>query len=476
MLTVSIGTLLLPFVLGFLIFLLPRFHKLLSLAVPLATAAFALLLFTLREPFSFLLLDNFGVTLLVDQLGAFFFLTNAVVSLAVLSYVWQKNFTYFFYAMLLFVHGSVNAAFLCTDFMSLYVALEVSGIAAFLLIAYPRTDRTIWVALRYLCVSNIAMLFYLVGAVLAYKANHSFAYESLRGAPPEAVALIVMGLLVKGGVFVSGLWLPVTHSEADTPVSAMLSGIVVKAGVFPLLRCAILIDELDPIIRTFGVATALLGVSYAVFEKDSKRMLAFHTVSQLGFVMAAPAVGGFYALTHGLVKSALFLMAGSLPSRNFKELQKKSIRPSIWVALTIASLSISGAPLLAGYGAKVLTLKEVWSWQAIALNLAAVGTAISFAKFIFLPRSPEAEEHKPGIWAAVTLLLSGLVIANMVYLDAYSLDSLLKAVGTIALGWAAYWVFFRRADIKLPRLLEEFENLVGVMGLMLILIFWMALA
>jgi multicomponent Na+:H+ antiporter subunit D len=206
------------------------------------------------------------------------------------------------------------------------------------------------------------MLFYLVGAVLVYKSSHSFSFAGLSQAPPEAIALIFMGLLVKGGVFVSGLWLPLTHSEAETPVSALLSGIVVKAGVYPLVRCALMVDEVGNIVRIFGVGTALLGVFYAMFEKDSKRMLAFHTVSQLGFILAAPEVGEIYALGHGLVKSSLFLIAGSLPSRNLKELQHKPIDIRIWMTLVIASLSISGFPLLVGFGAKVLTLKHLLPW------------------------------------------------------------------------------------------------------------------
>jgi multicomponent Na+:H+ antiporter subunit D len=223
------------------------------------------------------------------------------------------------------LHGSVNATFICADFVSLYVALEVISIASFLLITYTRSDRSIWVGLRYLFISNVAMLFYLIGTILVYQAHHSFNYAGLRGSPPEAVALIFLGLLVKGGIFVSGLWLPITHSESESPISAMLSGGVVKAGVFPMVRCALMLEEIDPIVRFFGVCTALLGVGYAVLEKDIKRMLAFHTISQLGFILAAPIVGGFYALTHGLVKSALFLIAGVLPSRNFKELQHQPI-------------------------------------------------------------------------------------------------------------------------------------------------------
>jgi len=464
----------LPFFLGFVIYLIPKLDRYLALGMALVSGGYAMLLFT-KSPLTLQLLDNFGVTLVIDQLSGYFILTNALVTVAVMLYCWYSNKTAFFYAQTIILHGSINAAFVCADFISLYVALEVSGIAAFLLIAYPRSDRSIWVALRYLFISNVAMLFYLVGAVLAYKANHSFSFASLRGAPPEAIALIFLGLLVKGGIFISGLWLPLTHSEAETPVSAMLSGIVVKAGVYPLVRCALMVNEFDPIIRLFGVGTALLGVFYAVFEKDTKRMLAFHTVSQLGFILAAPKVGGFYALTHGLVKSALFMTAGALPSRNFKELQQKPINTRVWIALVIASFSISGFPMLSGFGAKVLTSKNFLPWQAIAMNIAALGTAISFAKFIFLPRGGQGEVRR-GFWPAVILLIAGLILANIVYFEAYTVANIIKPLAIIGVGWIAYFLIFRRSVLKLPRVIEQFEHLIGMMSLMLILLFWMVFA
>lgn len=472
--TFTIAWIGLPFFLGFVIYLIPKLDRYLALGMALVSGGYAMLLFT-KPPLTLQLLDNFGVTLVIDQLSGYFILTNALVTVAVMLYCWYSNKTAFFYAQTIILHGSINAAFVCADFISLYVALEVSGIAAFLLIAYPRSDRSIWVALRYLFISNVAMLFYLVGAVLAYKANHSFSFASLRGAPPEAIALIFLGLLVKGGIFVSGLWLPLTHSEAETPVSAMLSGIVVKAGVYPLVRCALMVDEFDPIIRLFGVGTALLGVFYAVFEKDTKRMLAFHTVSQLGFILAAPKVGGFYALTHGLVKSALFLIAGALPSRNFKELQQKPINTRVWMALVMASFSISGFPMLSGFGAKVLTSKNFLPWQAIAMNIAALGTAISFAKFIFLPRGGQGEVQR-GFWPAVILLIASLILANIVYFEAYTVANIIKPLAIIGVGWIAYFLIFRRSVLKLPRVIEQFEHLIGMMSLMLILLFWMVFA
>ncbi|MFB2876298.1 cation:proton antiporter [Floridanema aerugineum] len=474
--TFTIVWIALPFFVGFFIYLVPLLDRYLTLGVALVSGIYAALLFAEKTPVTLQLLNSFGVVLVADQLSAYFILTNALVTAAVIFYCWNTGKTTFFYTQAVILHGSVNSAFICADFVSLYVALEVIGIAAFLLIVYPRTDRSLWVGLRYLCVSNVALLFYLIGAVLVYQAHNSFSFTGLRDAPPEALALIFLGLLTKGGIFVSGLWLPMTHSESETPVSALMSGVVVKAGVYPLVRCALMVPEVETIVRLFGVGTALLGVFYAVFEKDTKRMLAFHTVSQLGFILAAPLVGGFYALTHGLVKSTLFLIAGNLPSRNFKELQHQPISTPIWIALVIASFSISGFPLLSGFGAKVLTSKNLLPWQAIVMNVAALGTAISFAKFIFLPPGGKVNHTKPGFWVAVITLIGGLFIANIVYYEAYTVENIIKPLATIGFGWLAYLLIFQRLVIKLPRVLERFDHLIGVMALILVFLFWKGFA
>ena len=481
----TIAWLVLSFLVGFVIYLFPKLSRVLSLMTGIVSAVYAVQVFFDNSSLDLQLLDSFGVSLTVDRLSSFFILTNALVTCAVIIYCWQNIKDKFFYMQLIILHGSVNATFVCADFISLYVALEVISIGSFLLIAYSRTDRSIWVGLRYLFVSNVAMLFYLVGTILVYKAHNSFSYEGLRGSPPEAIALIFLGLLVKGGIFVSGLWLPLTHSESASYVSAMLSGVVVKAGVFPLVRCALLLEEIDPIVKILGGATAIFGVSFAIWQQDTKRTLAFSTISQLGFVMAAPSVGGFYALTHGLAKSTLFLTAGNLPSRNFQELARKKIDISVWLVLLAASLSISGFPILSGFAAKVSTSKEWVLWQTIVMNIATVGTVMTFAKFIFLPkqklssfnrRGVEGNQAKskihPGYWWAMLILLSGLIAANILYYEAYTIENTIKPLAIIALGWLAYLLVIKKLTIKLPRDLEQFDHLIGVMIVTLIFIFW----
>ncbi len=458
----------LPFLLGFSSYLLARCDRPLALGMGILSLAYSGTCFWAKTPLQLSLLDTAGVTLQVDSLSGFFILTNALVTLAVVLYCWRSDRIAFFFTQILILHGSLNAIFICADFMSVYVALEVIGIAAFLLITYPRSDRSLWVGLRYLFISNTAMLFYLIGAVLIYQANQSFAFSGLQNAPSDAIALILLGLLTKGGIFLSGLWLPLTHSESESPVSAMLSGIVVKAGIFPLLRLALVVEGLDPWIRFFGMATALLGVAYALFEQDAKRLLAFSTVSQLGFVLAAPAVGGFYALTHGLAKATLFLGAGHLPSRRFQELQQQAIPVTLWSILALASFSICGLPFLAGFSAKAMTLKSLLPWQVWGMNLAALGTVIALSKFIFSPWKREGSISR-DLTMSTALLLGVLILASGFYLETYTWQNLGKILATVAIAVGGYWLIVRTLTITLPRSLERLEHLLGMMGLALLL-------
>ncbi|MEL6556173.1 MAG: cation:proton antiporter [Cyanobacteria bacterium J06621_11] len=514
-LTATLAWIIFPLLVGFSIYLFPKLDQTLSMGVALASLLYGLWQIAQPGALSLKLLDSFGVNLLIDQLSGYFILTNAVVTAAVVLYCWQQNKNNFFYTQLTILHGSVNAIFICADLISLYVALEVTGIAAFLLITYSRTNQSIWVGLRYLFVSNTALLFYMIGALLVYQTNSSFDFSGLAQAPPEAIALIFLGLLSKGGIFISGLWLPLTHSEAETQVSAMLSGVVIKTGVFPLVRLSLLIDDLSLLIQLISVGTAVLGTSFAIAEKDTKRMLALSTISQMGFILAAPAVAGLYAFAHGVAKSALFLTVGKLPSRDFTVLKQTPIRLSMWIVITLAGLSLAGFPLLAGFNAKTLTLKPLVSWQGIALNTVTVGSAIAMSKLIFLPfyndlkrdtpnnedleqkdlkhnfapspspikksankKSPEKSSPAlpQNILWAVYLLIAILITASALHIQDYTATNLAKALGKVGLGVLIYQIFANKLPFKVSQAPEKLENLIGGMSLMLIVLFWIVVA
>ncbi len=466
---------LLPLFLGLGSYLLPRVDRYCLVLAVLASLAYGLQALFNPTPLAFEVLDHFGVSLLVDRQSSFFILTNTFVTAAVLACCWPLAKPAFFYAQLLILHGSLNAIFISADLISVYVGLETIALAAFLLIAYGRSERCIWVSLRYLFVSSVAMLFYLMGAVLVFQATHSFAFSGFLQAPIEGIALIFLGLLTKGGVFISGLWLPITHAEAESPVSAMLSGAVVKAGIFPLVRLGLMFESLTPMLQFLGIVSAWLGVVYALFETDIKRLLALSTVSQVGFILVNPISAGFYALGHGLAKAGLFLTAGALPTRHLSELQQTVISGPLWIAMTIPALSISGFPLLAGYGAKVEALESLGGGASWWMNGAALGTVLVFSKVIFTPVAWQSQgspgKLTAGAWAAVLILLLGLLLGNGFYLPAYKLAKLAETLLGIGLGWLGYGLIVRRWGVRLPIFLERFEQLIGLMSIILTLLF-----
>lgn len=460
----------LPFLIGFIAYLLPNTDRYLASFLSLLSIVYGGFILATGQNFNLELIDRFGVTLRVDSLSGYFILTNGLVTLAVTLYCWARGKTAYFYTQLIILHGSINSVFCCADLVSLYVALEVIAIATSLLISYPRDNRSMWIALRYLFISNSVMLFYLIGAVLVFQEQNSFAFSALKEASPEGITLILIGLLTKGGIFISGMWLPLTHAESDSPVSAMLSGVVVKTGIFPILRCAQMVDELAPIVEIFSVASATIGVSFGILSTDIKRVFAFSTISQLSYVLTGGEGAGLYALTHGLAKAGLFLSSGNLTTRELKQINQVPLY--LWFVLVTCSLSIIGFPLLSGFGAKTLVFEQLPLWQNIWLSICSVGTTIVFAPILFLPSAQNSSQQMSWgyKWGSI-LLISGLLLANLFYLNAYQLDKIISILAKISCGFLVYFLLTRKINISYKPPLEKFEHLVGIITIVTIIIF-----
>lgn len=456
----------LPFLLGFIAYLLPKTDRFLATAASLLSIIFSGIVLISHQEYNLVLIGNFGVSLAVDNLSGYFILTNGLVTLAVVIYGWLKCKSPYFYTQLTILHGSVNSVFCCADFITLYVALEVIGIATFLLISYPRHNRSIWIGLRYLLLSNTVMLFYLVGAVLVFQSQGSFAFTALQNASVEAMALILLGLLTKGGIFLSGMWLPLTHAESESPVSATLSGIVVKTGIFPIIRCAQMVEELAPIVEIFSTGTVTLGVVLGMFCTDIKRVFAFSTISQLGYVLTGREGAGIYALAHGVAKAGLFLTSGSLATRQIGNIPPISF--SNWLVLAVCSLSIMGLPGLVGFGAKDLVLAHLPQWQNWWLNLCSIGTVIILCPVLLIPFQSKTleKESSPGL-----LLSTITVIASFLYPHAYKWDKIIKTVATITLGLGIYYLGWRRWQWQYDSPLEKLENLLSLLTIVAVLLF-----
>jgi multicomponent Na+:H+ antiporter subunit D len=456
----ALASVLAPLAAGLVCVVFPRIAAVLPVLACGLTAAAAFPMLTAPAQ-TRILLDTGGIALTADPAAAWLMLTNAAVTLAVLMDAWRKKADGFFLPLVCLLHGGVNACFISADLFNLYVVIELTTILAFLLIAAPLGDRHIWNALRYLFISNVGMLFYLIGAILVYESRGSFALAETAEAPGMAGMLIIVGLAVKGGVFIPGLWLPLAHGGAEARVSALLSGVVVKIGVLPLLRIAALSAPLELTVRGLGVGGALLGVFFALFERDVKRMLACSTVSQVGFILAAPVAGPFYALAHGLAKAALFLAAGALPTRDVPALRKNGLPPMAALALTIPALSLAGFPPLVGFTAKAAAFGEMTGIFRGLLMAGSLGTATVAARWILLPwkRAAEPVALPREAW----LLLAGCLLIAGVWPGPFPAADLPSALGTLAGGVLLHVLGTRKLmKATLPDRWECFEDLVGL--------------
>ncbi len=247
---------------------------------------------------------------------------------------------------------------------------------------------------KYLALNLFGTLLLLAGVGLVYASTGHLNYGAL-AASPEAVpapvlALLILAFLVKAGAFPLFAWLPASYHTLPAAVLALFAGLLTKVGVYAVLRVmggvlspapAILYDALGWV----AAATMLTGVLGAAYHWDIRRILAFHIVSQIGYILLGVALATregnaatvFYTVHHIIVKANLFLigaivfrLAGSYDLRRVGGLY--AARPLLGVLFLVPALSLVGLPPLSGFWAKFLVLHEAiagghWTWTAVAL-------------------------------------------------------------------------------------------------------------
>jgi multicomponent Na+:H+ antiporter subunit D len=243
---------------------------------------------------------------------------------------------------------------------------------------------------------------------------HQTGSAAIGPVPPKLLWYFIPALGIKAALPGLHFWLPEVHSKAPAPASALLSGFAVKLGVFGLARLAS--PETGTLYLALGVFMALFGVLQALLQHDAKRLLAYHTISQLGYVISAVgtgtplglAAGMFHAVAHGLFKGLLFLSAGSLEkafgTRDLRQLGgAAALLPVTFALFTVGALAISGFPGLSGFASKALvkaSVKDIHSTAGVwVLQAASVGTVISFCKlgyFAFIRKGTWSLETLPG--------------------------------------------------------------------------------
>lgn len=351
---------------------------------------------------------NTALTFEINELSAVFLLITALSAVCSTLYSIRYMLTYQdysvarYYPMLLLFFASVFALLSVHNSFFLLVFWEVMTLTSYALIVFEKRDAEVRrSAMIYFVVSQAAVVLMAIGVVILYLHTpvRSFAAEDIKQAVAALLraqpwlAHLCIGLLLvadatKAGILPFGFWLPYAHPAAPSPFSAVLSGCMVKIGVY---RCLLLLAVMIPlsgatavwgiVVALFGTVSIIVGTFTALQQSDTKRLLAFSTIGQMGYIWLAIGVGAallathpelaalaliaalFHTVNHSAFKSLLFLNAGSALYRTgTRDMDKAGglmrIMPATTVTAIIAFLAISGVPGFSGFASKWLIFES----------------------------------------------------------------------------------------------------------------------
>jgi multicomponent Na+:H+ antiporter subunit D len=432
-----------------------------------------------------------GIELADDRYSLAFCILAILLTGAVIAYLWRENLRPYFYMLFHLLLGSVFALLFAQDLFNIYVIMELLTLVSFLLVGYERKPGQIWASLKYLFFASLGMVMYLFGVGILYYHTGTLNLGLLKtqligqGDAPWLLivsSLLATGIAVKAGIFVFSLWLPAAHASASPAVSALLSGLVIKMGVVVLLRLAPVFPLSLPL-EVLSAVTGLLGIIYAVYTYDLKKMLAFHTLSQIGYLVLGIGIGSEieivgsleYAVGHGLFKGLLFLAAGTAVQATGREdipgliARRARIPLAARVGLLVGTLGIMGIPPFAGFCGKTLLSNGTDSpvIQAI-LVLLSIGTVISFAKLLplfRLERGPSSPWPKTvayvilGLPMVLFLPLTRLFLPIEQWRESFGTIPFLESLLMVGVGLLLYR-FLPKRLANLPQRIFRLEEAV----------------
>ena len=361
----------------------------------------------------------YGIVLVLDGLSFLLLLViNLIAFMATLFTVpyMEKLYTskLRYYSLFLLLVGGLNGLVLTGDFFNLFVFLEIAVISAYALVGFGCQERELEASFKYIVLGTISSLFILFGIGILYgrfgtlnmadvaRLIRMTSYDNLIS---FAFVMMFIGFAIKAALVPFHSWLPDAHPSAPTPMSAMLSGVVVKVcGVYALARISFNVFGFNPLISNVfvyaGVISMMAGVILAVCQWDFKRLLAYHTISQVGYIIVGIGLGTplgllgglFHLFNHSVFKSLLFLDAGSIEYetgtrdlRKMGNLIKKM--PVTSFSTLVASLSISGIPPFNGFWSKlIIILAAVQAGRPLIAFWAVIGSILTLASFAKVQR------------------------------------------------------------------------------------------
>ncbi|MDY7040564.1 MAG: NADH-quinone oxidoreductase subunit M [Chloroflexota bacterium] len=388
----------------------------------------------------------------LDWLTFPFLITEAAVTLLAVVYTWGYHHaderTPFFYSLLMLFAVGMSGTTLADDMFLFYIFWELMLVASCALIAiWGDGERRGAVALKYFIFTHLGSLMVLVGLLILYDATGSDSFSALRagvtlapGLVTTATTLFIIGFCVKMAIFPLHLWLPDAHAVAPMPVTIMLAAAMLSMGTYGILRFPMSIfspAQMAPFavpMMVAGIVSEFYGALMALAEQDIKRIIAYSSVSQMGYILFGlgtltyDGVTGatLHVIYHAIVKALLFMCVGlvmrATGRRRIADLGGLgSAMPLVALCTTVGALSIAGTPPFCVFTSEWMIFAAGFHTTYIGLSLLTlfgslltVAYALWFVGRIFFGARPEGLTIKRLPWAMVapTVLLAVLSLVE----------------------------------------------------------------
>ncbi len=383
-----------------------------------------------------------GISLYVDALSLFVALVLAGMAtfsaLYAVSYKRNDPRRGKFYTLFCLQVTGMMGLVLTGDMFNLYVFFEIMSVSTYALVAYNRKWDSAEAAFKLLTLGGVVSVFILFGVALLYAQYQTLnmvdlaSKITLSSVDIIAIAFFITGFGLKAGFVPLHFWAADAYPAAPTPTGMLLAGTFKQAGVYLIARTLYhvfsVMDVTSPLIVTIGVLTAFIGVMMALVQHDFKRLLSYHAVSQLGYIVAGVGLaaplgvsgGLFHLMNHAMYKGLLFLCAGAVFYRigtwdldKMGGLSKKM--PFTTLAFLVGALAISGIPPFNGFVSKwmlyVGTYEQGYYFYTVVLILVSVGTLSSFLKALdsaFLGQLKEEFKNVKDVPLLMKIPMAGL--------------------------------------------------------------------
>ena len=389
----------------------------------------------------------FRFNLAVDPLSRIMLFSVGIVVLTAIlvgrRVIEDENQQFNFTNLMLLILAGMNGVVTTVDVFSLYVFMEITAVASFVLISLQKERDALEASFKYIIFSAVASVMMLSAIALLLMTSGKTGFvdisQSLKSLPTShltllAMGLFVCGLFIKGGAMPFHGWLPDAYSAAPAPVSILLAGIVTKTlGIYTLIRIAGFVlgpnYALNSILLLVGALSIVAGALAALGQKDFKRMLAYSSISQVGYIIIGLGCGTplgifgavFHLFNHSIFKSLLFANSAAVESQtNTRDMDKlgglAERMPSTGTTSVIGFLSAAGIPPLSGFWSKIIIVVALWQAGFHAYSaIAVMAGAITLAYFLSMQRrvffGKIKEELKSIKEANFNLLLPALLLA-----------------------------------------------------------------